>query len=63
MMIEKILKYLFWCLFACVAFFISWVLGTIVSRLMPLWLFTLICVLLLAICFIKLAEMANDSEK
>lgn len=62
-MLRKICRYVFLCLFACVAFFLSAVLGCVLREVMPLWLITLICVLLIALCFVKLAEIANDSEK
>lgn len=39
------------------------VIGSVLRMFMPLWLLTLICVLLIAMCFMKLAENANDSEK
>lgn len=62
MMFKKIFKYMFWCLFTIVAFFVSSVIGCVLRMFMPLWLLTLICVLLIAMCFMKLAENANDSE-
>lgn len=63
MMFKKIFKYLFWCLFSIVAMIVCGVIGSVLRMFMPLWLLTLICVLLIAICFMKLAEMADDSEE
>lgn len=61
-MLRNIFKYLFWCLFSVVAMIVCSVIGSVLRMFMPLWLLTLICVLLIAMCFMKLAENANDSE-
>lgn len=62
-MLRNIFKYMFWCLFSVVAMIVCSVIGSVLRMFMPLWLLTLICVLLIAMCFMKLAENANDSEK
>lgn len=62
-MLRNIFKYLFLCLFSVVAMIVCSVIGSVLRMFMPLWLLTLICVLLIAMCFMKLAENANDSEK